>query len=274
MNSLIIEDDPTARFILGKWLEKFGSTEAFPTGEEGFEAFQIAWDCGCPFNLISLDINLPGMNGQEVLKKIRQFEKEKSIPRENCAKVLMATSEENSISVMASFKEECNGYMTKPFSRKVLIDHLEKMELFTIPKPQPKMSLSSLIIEDDKNTRFILSKWLNERGDCECLENGKEGFEKFVSMRDTNKPYDLVLLDINMPEMNGLEVLKGIRDYEEGMGIDVGKGAKVIMVTSENNSKKVMEAFEKNCDGYLTKPLAKKKMTSLLEELNLIPSES
>lgn len=270
MNSLIVEDDSTARFILSKWLEKFGPCETVANGEDGVDSFILSLDSGYPFDLISLDINMPGMDGLETLKRIRTIEKERGVPENKKCKVLMATSEEKSSSVMESFREQCNGYMTKPFHRKVLMEHLKKMGLIGITTPEPKESIHSLIIEDDRSTRFILDKWLNEKGSCESAEDGRSGLESFINGRESGQPFDLVLLDINLPEMNGIDVLKGIRDYESGLDLQSGIGTKIIMVTSEGKSKKVLEAFGENCDGYLTKPLEKKKMIDMLVKLSLV----
>jgi two-component system, chemotaxis family, chemotaxis protein CheY len=269
LNSLIVEDDPTARFILSKWLEKFGSCDAVSSGEEGLEAYKASVENEYPFEFISLDVNMSGMSGLETLEEIRKFEAEKGISLDQRTKILMATSEDKSSTVMASFKGECNGYMTKPFHRKVLVDHLKNMKLIGLPSATVKDRIHTLIVEDDKNTRFILEKWLAEKGRCECADDGRVGLEKFISARESDYPYDLVILDINMPEMNGLDVLKGIRDYEEGLDLESAFATKVIMVTSESKSDMVLKAFGENCDGYLTKPLVKKKMTALLEKLKI-----
>jgi len=271
MNSLIVEDDPTARFILGKWLEKFGPIETVSNGMEGLDAFSLSLDSGYPFQLVTMDINMPGLNGLEALKRLRQMERDKGVSHDKRCKVLMATSEETSSSVMTSFREECDGYMTKPFHRKALLEHLEKMGLLkdTSKKSNLGRELRCLIVEDDRNTRFILNKWMSNKGSCDQVDDGKQGLEKFINQRESDKPYDLILLDINMPEMSGIDVLRGIRDYERGLDLESGMGAKVIMVTSEGKSAMVFKAFGENCDGYLTKPLSKNKMVDLLEKLGL-----
>ncbi len=127
--------------------------------------------------------------------------------------------------------------------------------------------MDSLVIEDDVTTRRILRKWLSAFGECETVESGFEGVEAFRLALKSGVPYQLVCLDINMPGMDGHATLTALRDCEKSAGIEVGQGAKVLMVTANEDSKNVLQAFKGQCDGYMVKPLEKAKLLSNLQKL-------
>ena len=83
-------------------------------------------------------------------------------------------------------------------------------------------------------------------------------------------PYNLICLDIMMPEMDGYEALKEIRRLEAERGILSSFGAKVFMTTALDGVRNVAEAFESLCDIYLLKPVEKPKLLAELRGLNLI----
>lgn len=129
--------------------------------------------------------------------------------------------------------------------------------------------MDTLIIEDDLTTRTILEKWMTGFGNCHASSNGEDGVEAFDIALKSGYPYDLVCLDINMPGIDGHETLKRIRALEESVGVEPGQGTKVLMVTANEDSKNVMQAFKSQCDGYLVKPLSKVKLMLELKKLNL-----
>ena len=78
----------------------------------------------------------------------------------------------------------------------------------------------------------------------------------------------MVCLDIMMPELDGLEALKRMREVENTNGIDEGSRVKVIMTTTANQQAKTMRAFHHGCSGYLVKPISKE---ALIKEMNKLP---
>ena len=79
--------------------------------------------------------------------------------------------------------------------------------------------MKTLIVEDEFTSRRLLQKILAAYGECDIAIHGKEALEAFRLARDEREPYDLICLDIMMPEMDGQETLKMIRKTEEEMGI-------------------------------------------------------
>jgi two-component system chemotaxis response regulator CheY len=103
--------------------------------------------------------------------------------------------------------------------------------------------MKTLIVEDDFICRVVLQKLLGAYGECHVAVNGKEAVAVFQQALKTRQSYDLVCLDILMPEMDGQVALKAIRDAEESVGIYSHRGAKIIMTTALSDVQNIMTAF-------------------------------
>ena len=130
--------------------------------------------------------------------------------------------------------------------------------------------MRALIAEDDFTSRLLMQKLLAPYGECHVAINGREALEAFKSARSKRRPYDLICLDIMMPEMDGQTVLREIRAIEDGAGVRLGRGVKVLMTTGLKDGKNVMQAFRDLCDGYVVKPIEKAKLLKCLREFGLI----
>lgn len=126
---LVIEDDFASRQLLAKILEPYGSCDLAVNAAEGFEAFQLAWNRNTPYQLLCLDILMPGMNGRELLKMIRQWEQEQDISPSQSIRVVMTTVDDDAKSVMESFQSGCESYLVKPIRRASLLDAVRKLHL-------------------------------------------------------------------------------------------------------------------------------------------------
>lgn len=128
-----------------------------------------------------------------------------------------------------------------------------------------------LIVEDDFTCRLLLQKILSIYGECHIAVNGKEALDAFDLALREGKPYQLICLDVMMPEMDGMEALRKIRDMEEEKGINSSMGVKIIMTTALGDPKNVVGAFKSLCDAYLVKPVNKSKLLDYLRSFGLIP---
>lgn len=125
-----------------------------------------------------------------------------------------------------------------------------------------------LVAEDEYIGRALLVEMLSPFGTCDTAENGREALEMVKKSFETT-PYDLVCLDIMMPELDGQQVLQEIREIEAQRHSD--KGIKIIMTTALDDSGNIMRAFTRGaCEGYLTKPIDKIKLIEQIQELGLI----
>lgn len=130
--------------------------------------------------------------------------------------------------------------------------------------------MKTLIVEDDFTSRLLLQTILSPYGECHVAVNGREAIEAFTTARHDGAPYDLLCLDIMMPEMDGQTALKEIRAIEEADGILSTFGVKIIMTTALGEPKNVIDAFMELCDAYIIKPVEKAKLLSILQTLGLI----
>jgi two-component system chemotaxis response regulator CheY len=131
--------------------------------------------------------------------------------------------------------------------------------------------MKTLIAEDDFTSRLLLQELLKNYGPCHVAVNGKEAVEAVRIALEADEPYDLICLDIMMPEMDGQAALRSIRTQEEALGITSSRGgAKIVMVTALEDIKNAMAAYSGLCDAYLTKPIQKDSLLAELRILQLI----
>jgi two-component system, chemotaxis family, chemotaxis protein CheY len=127
-----------------------------------------------------------------------------------------------------------------------------------------------LIVEDDFTSRLVMQEFLNPYGECHVAVNGLEAMEAYRLAVSQNTPYDLICLDIMMPELGGQGVLTRIRQEEAFNGVLPEKAVKVIMTTALSDPRNVMKAFSEQCEAYLVKPVRREKLVTTMRELKLI----
>ncbi len=130
--------------------------------------------------------------------------------------------------------------------------------------------MKTLIAEDDFANRLLLQELLKKYGPVHTAFNGKEALEAVKLADQSGEPYDLICLDIMMPEMDGQEALKEIRAMEEAKGLAISRWVKIIMTTALADKENVVEAIRGKCDAFLVKPIQKPKLLEELHRLNLI----
>jgi two-component system, chemotaxis family, chemotaxis protein CheY len=123
------------------------------------------------------------------------------------------------------------------------------------PHPLGLKPLRMLLVEDDFDSRLLLQTFLCNYGECHVAVNGKEAITAFCSALEHGKRYDLICMDVMMPEMDGREAVRRVRALEEEHGILSSSGAKIIMTTAVDDVKEVIRCFRELCDSYLTKPV-------------------
>jgi two-component system, chemotaxis family, chemotaxis protein CheY len=127
--------------------------------------------------------------------------------------------------------------------------------------------MRSLIVEDEFTSRMQIKYFLEEFGDCDVAVNGTEAVDAYKMSIEANKPYDLICLDIKLPEKDGQKVLEEIRKIEEAANLS---SSKIFMTTAMDDMKNVKDAYFNLCDEYLVKPIEKGRLVEKLIEHSLI----
>jgi two-component system chemotaxis response regulator CheY len=129
--------------------------------------------------------------------------------------------------------------------------------------------MNILVVEDDFISRKLLCRYLDPYGECDVAINGIEAISAVRHALQCETPYDLICLDIMMPGKSGQETLKEVRELEKQHDPLGERPAKVIMTTALEDQENIRQAYEASADGYVVKPIEKKKFLAKLEELGL-----
>jgi len=130
--------------------------------------------------------------------------------------------------------------------------------------------VKTLIVEDEITSRVLLRELLKRFGPPHMAMNGKEAVDAVSAALQAKEPYDLICLDIMMPEMDGQAALKRIRQLEDEAGIEAQERAKVIMTSALSDKGNVLEAIRSQCDYFLVKPIDGRALLEELRRLGLI----
>lgn len=130
--------------------------------------------------------------------------------------------------------------------------------------------MNILIADDDFMIRRIIKDILSPIGDCDVVTDGNEAIQAFRLAWEDNEPYDLICLDIMMPEMDGQEALQEIRRLEEEMGIESHKEVKVLMISALDDPKNVIQAYSKGgATSYIVKPIEKERLLAEIAKMGI-----
>src|SRR5580693_227748 len=130
--------------------------------------------------------------------------------------------------------------------------------------------MRTLIVEDDFTSRLLLQSFLAQYGECHIAVNGMEAIAAFRASQQSGNKYDLICMDIMMPEMDGQTAVREIRAIEEAGGTFSSSGVKIIMTTALDDVKNVVQSYKALCDAYLFKPIDTGRLLGHLKEFHLV----
>jgi len=127
-----------------------------------------------------------------------------------------------------------------------------------------------LIIDNDLESRRTLQRLLlNICTECVRAGRAEKGLEVFEMAIEDEKPFDLITLDMELPDINGIELLDNLRFLEDENEIPEDKKSKILMVATQGNQKIIDQAFAAGCNEYLIKPIKKQKLHGLLQKIGI-----
>ncbi len=265
-NSILIADDNEAnRDSLSRHLEGQGYTVAIANdGQQALDMMALE-----DFDLLLLDIMMPAKDGYEVLKAMRQDPKLNSLP------VIVLTSDDESSNVIHCIELGANDYLVKPFDLVVLRNRITRCLLNRRIREdvsgdvhwQSGQVPEVLIVEDDDMSRDLLQKRVSRAGyNVAAVADGHAAIEKISS-----QSFDLILLDIMMPGMSGIEVLQQIKND------DSHKQTSVIMISALDDQGTIEECLTTGAEDYITKPfnalILKSRILSCLQSKRIRDEE-
>ena len=230
---LTVDDNQANLDILTHVLGSVGMrVVALRNSEEVVPTLQKALEAEDPFDLCVIDIKMPGMSGYEVAKQIRNFKSTINNHQSSIQSLpLLALSSLMEREARKSEDAGFDGFLNKPVRKEKLYQMLERIagkredrdkkddvvrqKILTqySVREEMKHSVRILLVEDNPVNQKLAEMILTKAGYLvEVANNGREGFEKYTQSPDD---FDLIFMDIQMPEMDGLEATKAIRKYEE-----------------------------------------------------------
>lgn len=222
---LVIDDDIVNLKIAEHVLEKDYNVTCAKSGMEGIDILKSN-----DIDLVLLDLYMPDMNGMDVLAKIREDASISSV------KVVILTSSGMKTDVTEAIRLGALDFIKKPFFPTEFLDRIKKV--LNIAKKD-----NILVVDDDKMNLAIVHKMLGIRYDVTCVSSGMDA----ISYLNNNVP-DMILLDLHMPEMNGLEVLEKIREQDNLSDIPV------VFLTADNDRKTEIDIFKAGAMDFIQKP--------------------
>jgi CheY-like chemotaxis protein len=237
---LYVEDNDDNVYMLKPRLERKGY-EVLIAGD-GKEGIYLANNKNP--DLILMDLQLPVLDGWEATRHLKKDPNTKHIPI--IALSALALEEDRSRAIAAG----CDDFDSKPVDFDSLITKIQSLlpgesEQIIEKKVAVQDQSKILIADDNDDNRYTLSQYLKREGytNLEMAENGKIALDK---LKDND--YDLVLLDLNMPEMDGIEALRHIKSD------DKLKHIPVVMISAADEIENVTQCIEIGAEGFLPKP--------------------
>ena len=127
-----------------------------------------------------------------------------------------------------------------------------------------------LIAEDDRVSRVFLEKFMSGFGTCDVAVDGMEALDLFMESMKNKEPYDLACLDIMMPKVDGIKLVKVIRTMEKQQGVAAEDRVRIIMMMALADVDYVDRAFALGCDAYASKPIDTARVEEVLRKLGLL----
>jgi two-component system, sensor histidine kinase and response regulator len=269
LDVLIVDDNEVNRRILSEQVKRWGMTAtAVESGREAIEALAAAAPTGRPFGLVLLDANMPEMDGFEVAAEVARR------PALSGATVMMLSSSGEFGDQARCTELGISAYLTKPVYAGDLLAAIEravgrKPSSVAVPSAaKPKVGALAmradgrrarvLLVEDNVVNQRVAAGLLKRRGhQVTVAADGREALEQL-----DEQAFDVVLMDLQMPVMGGVDATIAIRQREQTTGGHV----RIVAMTAHAMSGDRDRCLAAGMDGYLSKPIDPHKLFAAVEE--------
>jgi signal transduction histidine kinase/CheY-like chemotaxis protein len=264
INVLVVDDHPTNRLILREILSVLGAqvSEA-SNGRAALDELRLATEQKKKYELLLLDCRMPEMNGFEVAECLNASSNEEG------PTVIMLTSDHWADDIARTYDLGLGGYLIKPIRRPDLLQTigialgrrkgtpLPQIAVSTSSSTIPTRALRVLLVEDSPDNQLLIRSYLKQTDYfLDVAEHGGIALDKFKSSH-----YDVILMDMQMPVMDGYTATKAIRAWERDNDLPP---TQIIALTALALREDTARIFEAGCNVHLTKPV---KRSTLLEVL-------
>jgi two-component system sensor histidine kinase/response regulator len=262
----VADDNRTNRRILEGMLKRWEMNSTLvEEGEMALTALSSALDAREPYALVLTDMHMPKMDGFGLIEQIRQR------PELSAAVIMMLTSAGHRGDAARCQELGVAAYLLKPIRQSELREAIARVlgageQKTAIPlitryslgdAPDPMAVLRVLVAEDNAVNQRLASRLLEKRGHrVTVTANGREAVETLA-----NQTFDLVLMDVQMPEMDGFEATAVIREREKHSGAHVP----IIALTAHAMKGDKDRCLAAGMDGYLAKPIRSQELDDILE---------
>jgi PAS domain S-box-containing protein len=264
---LVTDDNQTNRTILVKMLESLGcSPQVAASGADAIRELKKAFQGNQPFDLVLLDMQMPEMDGEQTLQAIKESHEIQDVP------VIILTSAGMRGDVARLQALGCAGYLWKPIKQSSLFDALtavlSRKETGATDKPvsivtrhsiaeQKRRGVRILLAEDNPMSRKLAVVLLTKAGySVDAVENGRMALDALRLAA-----YDLVLMDVQMPEVGGFEATKIIRAKEKDQS-----HIPIIAMTAHAMKGDRERCLEAGMDDYVSKPIEPSKLIDTIKK--------
>ena len=269
VTTLIVDDNLTQRKILTAMMCQWGmKAESVETAMQGLSAMETAVSGNSPYRLVLIDGNMPEMDGFQLAECIKRN------PKLSGATILMLSPGLHSDDISRCKQLGVSAYLIKPIRRlellKVVVRVLNEKGIFAAPAQEPEPwekerhnRLRILAAEDNRVNQRVLARMLEKEGHRVTLvEDG----EAAVSTSE-DADFDVILMDVQMPVMDGLEATRCIRTRE----METGKHVPIIALTAHAMKGDRERCLEGGMDAYVAKPVQKQELLHIIYQYSTPP---
>jgi len=262
--TLAVDDHPVNNKILTETLSSWNAqVTAVDTGQDALKALRQAADSKKPYGLLLLDCRMPGMDGFQVVEEIQRSALWKGLT------VIMLASDHWADDIARTYDMGLGGYLTKPIRRSDLLQTvsiaLDRVRgVSTVPAPArssvPTSSrpLHILLVEDSSDNQMLVRSYLKQTPyQLDVADHGGIAVERFKKGQ-----FDLILMDMNMPVMDGYESTKNIRAWEQEHNLPQTHIIALTALALKEEGEKILEA---GCNAHMTKPIKRQTLLEVLK---------